>query len=164
MKSESDGISDKKMCIEIIYTSTLIMPPRANPRTLRQIHHQIIILLSVQLAILIPTLVRIIHRFYIKVPYHTSILSGEGWVQELLNGHPDRIRCELGVHKHVFDALIVELRALGYDSSRFVTLEEQLAIFLHISVTGTTIRHAGERFQRANETISWQVTVYLSHN
>ena len=24
-------------------------------------------------------------------PYHTSILSGEMWVQELLNGHPDHI-------------------------------------------------------------------------
>ena len=25
------------------------------------------------------------------IPYHTSILSGEGWVQELLTGHPERI-------------------------------------------------------------------------
>ena len=25
------------------------------------------------------------------IPYHTSILSGQGWVEELLNGHPERI-------------------------------------------------------------------------
>ncbi|KAF8591703.1 hypothetical protein K439DRAFT_1326275 [Ramaria rubella] len=39
---------------------------------------------------------------YSKIPYHTSALSGYGWVQELLNGHPEHIRCELGVHKSVF--------------------------------------------------------------
>src|SRR3954454_19103159 len=32
-----------------------------------------------------------------KQPYHTSILTGEGWVQELLNGHPERIHTELGL-------------------------------------------------------------------
>jgi len=25
------------------------------------------------------------------IPYHTSILSGQGWVKELLNGHSERI-------------------------------------------------------------------------
>jgi len=25
------------------------------------------------------------------IPYHTSILSGQGWVEELLNGHSERI-------------------------------------------------------------------------
>ena len=87
-------------------------------------------------------------------PYHMSILTGEGWVLELLTGHPERIYCELGVHSHVFAKLISELRALGYSNSRFVSLEEQLAIFLYCCVTGLTVRHVGERFQRSNETIS----------
>ena len=30
-------------------------------------------------------------------PYHTSILSGQMWVDELLEGHHDCIYCELGV-------------------------------------------------------------------
>jgi len=90
-----------------------------------------------------------------REPYHTSILTGEGWVMELLAGHHKRIRCELGVHRHVFIELIQELRRLGHDRSKYVSLEEQLAIFLYISVTGMTIRHAGEHFQRSNETISW---------
>ncbi|KIN97258.1 hypothetical protein M404DRAFT_160930, partial [Pisolithus tinctorius Marx 270] len=36
----------------------------------------------------------------------------------------------------------------------FVLLEEQLAIFLYMSVTGLTIRHVSEHFQWSNETIS----------
>jgi hypothetical protein len=86
--------------------------------------------------------------------YHTSALTGQAWVMELLTGHPDRIRTELGVHLHVFEALVDALRRLGYSDSRDVVLEEQLAIFLYMSVTGLTIRHVGERFQHANATIS----------
>jgi len=88
-------------------------------------------------------------------PYHTSILSGEGWVMELLMGHPKRIHCELGMHGEVFKELISVLRGLGHRNSKFVSLEEQLAIFLYTCVTGLPIRHVGERFQRSNDTISW---------
>jgi hypothetical protein len=105
-------------------------------------------------AILITVSGWLITSAYQKVPYHTSILTGEGWVRELLGGHPERIRCELGVHSHVFTALVLELRESGHQDSRFVSLEEQLAIFLYSCVTGLTIRHVGERFQRSNDTIS----------
>lgn len=73
---------------------------------------------------------------------------------ELLSGHPNRIRCELGVSHDVFVALILELRDMGHGNSKYVSLEEQLSIFLYMCVTGLTIRHVGERFQRSNETIS----------
>ena len=59
----------------------------------------------------------------------TSILSGEGWVQELLNGHPGRIWCELGITKNDFRLLILELQSMGHTGSRYASLEEQLAIF-----------------------------------
>ena len=95
---------------------------------------------------------------YDKTPYHTSALSGEAWVLELINGHPERIRCELGVHLHVFRALIAYLQNIGHSNSRNVTLEEQLAIFLYKCVTGLSVRHVGERFQRANETICQYVS------
>lgn len=91
---------------------------------------------------------------YDKIPYHTSALSGEAWVLELLNGHPKRIRCELAVHKHVFNALITELSTMGLKPSRNVTREEKLSIFLYKCVTGLSVDHVGERFQRSNDTIS----------
>jgi len=87
-------------------------------------------------------------------PYHTLILTGEGWVIELLTGHPKRIHCELGVHCYVFVKLISELCAFGHSDSKFVSLEEQLAIFLYSCVTGLTVHHVREQFQRSNEMIS----------
>lgn len=89
-----------------------------------------------------------------KTPYHTSILTGEGWVLKLLNGHPKRIHTELGVHRHVFRRLVYALQDAGIKRSKHVSLEEKLAIFLYASVTGLSVRHLGERFQRSNETIS----------
>jgi hypothetical protein len=76
-------------------------------------------------------------------------------MKELINGHPDRIWTALGMHLHVFIALILGLCLVcGLSDSRHVDLEEQVAIFLYMCVTGLSIRHVGERFQHANETIS----------
>jgi hypothetical protein len=92
--------------------------------------------------------------YYDKQPYHTSTLSGMAWVNELLAGHPDRIRCELGVRCHVFYVLLNLLHDSGCRNSKYIMLEEQLAIFLYACVTGLSVRHLGERFQRSNDTIS----------
>ena len=99
-------------------------------------------------------LIDMLQPYYQKQPYHTSILSGYGWVTELLNGHPEWIRTELGMHKHVFLELVDELWSMGYSDARDVTLEEKLAIFLYACVTRLSVRHLGERFQRANGTIT----------
>jgi hypothetical protein len=45
----------------------------------------------------------------LKEPYHTFALTGEAWVLELLASHLEHICCKLGVHRHIFNALIVEL-------------------------------------------------------
>ena len=89
-----------------------------------------------------------------KQPYHTSILTGEGWVQELLNGHHERSHTELGMHVHVFRQLVSTLTECGMRPSKWISLEEKLAIFLYASVTGLSIRHLGEQFQHSNEAIS----------
>ena len=106
------------------------------------------------ISVIISITANIQKPLYIREPYHTSALSGEAWVLELLCGHPNRIRTELGMSLEVFNNLVQELRDIGYQSSRYVSLEEQLAIFLYTCVTGLTIRHVGERFQRSNSTIS----------
>ncbi|TFK86403.1 hypothetical protein K466DRAFT_461471, partial [Polyporus arcularius HHB13444] len=67
----------------------------------------------------------------IKSPMYNSIQTGEAYIQELLHGHPDRIRDTLGVHKHIFHALIHELQVYaGFTPTKHLSQEEQLAIFL----------------------------------
>lgn len=116
---------------------------------------RVVLYAALYISILLNATVALLEAAHTKQPYHTSALSGEAWVIELILGHPDRIRSALGVSLEAFDALISELQAAGHTGSRHVSLEEQLAIFLHICVLGLPIRHAGERFQRSNETISW---------
>jgi hypothetical protein len=125
-----------------------------DPLARTHLNHAILTAITLQLSLLLPTLMRLIFRYHMKEPYHTSILSGYAWLQELLHGHPEHIRTELGVHKEVFLALIQELWSMGHGDTKYMTLEEQLAIFLYTSVTGLSIRHVGERFQQANGTIS----------
>ena len=71
--------------------------------------HTVFAAVTLQLTLLLPTLMHLIACYYMKEPYHTSLLSGYAW---------------------------------------------QLAIFLYTSVTGLSLHHVGERFQRANGTIS----------
>ena len=107
------------------------------------IRRSIVSIVGILLTVIIPKVIQVICALYVKQPYHTSILSGEGWVQELLNGHPKRIQCELGISKELFHQLLYELQAMGHTRSKYVSLEEQLAIFLY-SITGTPKMGADE--------------------
>ena len=106
-------------------------------------------------SVIIPFMVSMLESHFANIPYHISVLTGQAWVLELLNGHPERICTELGVHKHVFLALVQELCGLGMKDECNLLLNEQLATFLYTCVTGLSIRHVGERFQHANGTIAW---------
>jgi hypothetical protein len=80
-----------------------------------------------------------------RIPYHISALTGYAWVCELLTGHPDCIKNNLGVKLEVFEALVQVFKNNGFESSRNgVSVEEQLAIFLYTCVTGLSTRHLGE--------------------
>ncbi|KAJ6491515.1 hypothetical protein DFH09DRAFT_839396, partial [Mycena vulgaris] len=69
---------------------------------------------------------------YWKQDYHMSALTGEAWVQELIHGHPERIRSELGMRAHISLMPVAELCILcGLVDSRYVSLQGQVAIFLY---------------------------------
>ncbi|EGO02617.1 hypothetical protein SERLA73DRAFT_27885, partial [Serpula lacrymans var. lacrymans S7.3] len=68
---------------------------------------------------------------YNKQPYHMSSLTGEVWVQELIDGHPDHIRSELRVSLQVFEKLAETLRDTGIQGSKYISLNKKLAIFLY---------------------------------
>jgi hypothetical protein len=88
-------------------------------------------------------------------PKHTSLLTGQLWLEELLTGHPERFREQLGLAHHVFRKLSQVLQeSHGLRDSRHVSADEQLAIFLHFARTGSSSRMLQERFQRSGDTIS----------
>jgi len=90
-----------------------------------------------------------------KQPYHTSILSGQMWVRELLGGNPQCIKDQLGMAKHVFRQLILQIASrTSATHTRHVGLDEQVAIFLYTMVTNLSNRKVAEHFQRSGDTIS----------
>lgn len=123
-------------------------------RRRQQAFRHMINFITLVVRMIIITALGVVQSRYLKQPWHTSILTGHMWVLELLGGHPECIRTALGCNHHTFYMLIAELCALGHTNSKYVTLEEQLAIFLYCCVMGLTIRHVGERFQRSNDTVS----------
>lgn len=90
-----------------------------------------------------------------KLPQHTSRLSGQQWVDELIAGHDVRFYNELGMQKFVFRRLLAVLEQNGQLSeTRHVSTSEQLAIFLHYVRRGLSNRALQERFQRSGDTIA----------
>ena len=104
-------------------------------------------------------------KIYFPRPYHTSKLTGLAWIKELLAGHPDRIKDNLGVGKTIFKKLVSELVIRGELRARqYLDCTEQLGIFLYQAVTTLSIRKVAERFQRSNETISRHDIIHLMDN
>jgi hypothetical protein len=94
------------------------------------------------------------HLFF-KQPLHNSTLCGLSWVNELLNGHESRIQQQFGMRKHVFCKLVRVLQEkTTIAHTKFITTEEQTAIFLYAVVTNLSNRQLAERFQRSTSTIS----------
>jgi len=93
--------------------------------------------------------------YFFKQPYHTSVLSGQMWVIELLGGNPRWIKDQLGMQKKVFKMFIRKLTSMTNVSDTWhVALEEQVAIFLYIIVTNLSNRKVAECFQCSSQTIS----------
>ncbi|KAI3994455.1 hypothetical protein MKX01_012712 [Papaver californicum] len=93
-------------------------------------------------------------RIY-KEPCRNSILTGHQHMQEILHGHPRRCYEQYRMEKFVFLRLshILRERELLHDS-RWITIEEQLAIFLLTIGHNEHNRMLQERFQHSGETIS----------
>ena len=88
-------------------------------------------------------------------PVHTSRLSGQQWLNELVHGHPQRFYNEMGLRKHIFKKLIRILGTnVGLVDTQHVSAKEQLAVFLHYIHRGLSNRVLQECFQRSADTIT----------
>lgn len=89
-----------------------------------------------------------------KIPCHTSKLSGLEYTTELLEGHQCRSYQNLRLEPHVFEALEDYLcsREILY-STRGVTVEEHLAMFMYVIARNASFTTLCDRFQHSSETI-----------
>jgi hypothetical protein len=78
---------------------------------------------------------------------HTSLLSGAAYVQELLDAENKlRIQRVLGMKLEVFEFLCLELKSKGgLADSKFVSVKEQVAMFLFTLVHSSSNREVQER-------------------
>lgn len=90
-----------------------------------------------------------------RMPMHTSVRSGHQYMLELINEHPDRLFNKIRMYRPCFDMLIQVLRQqTGLQNSRFLTLEEQVMIFIYVISQKATNRMAMEDWQHSGSTIS----------
>jgi hypothetical protein len=98
----------------------------------------------------------------IPIPRHTSVLTGQDWLDEIINGHPERCLDQLGMYPAAFLLLCWEFTTNGgLGDSRQITATEQTAIFVYWFVHASSQRDLMERFQRSNDTISRYTNLVL---
>ena len=91
---------------------------------------------------------------FIKTLQHTSVLSGQLWLNELLVGHDGQFYNKLGMQKFAFRRLLTTLEAgTGLHGMWHVSAAEQAVIFLHYMHRGLSNRALQERFQHSGDTI-----------
>ena len=89
-------------------------------------------------------------------PMRTSALSGRDYINELLTcGNDARVQEVLRMKRRVFHFLCAELtKHGGLLSSRYISVEEQVAMFLSPVSQRASNRNVQERFQHSGETVS----------
>lgn len=93
-------------------------------------------------------------RIY-KEPCMTSTQTGHAWMKEILSGHPIRCVNAFRMSANLFAQLCEDLQQnYGLMSSRNISVQEKVGIFLYTLALGLSNRDVSERFQRSGETIS----------
>ncbi|KAL4567082.1 hypothetical protein LXL04_022654 [Taraxacum kok-saghyz] len=90
-----------------------------------------------------------------KEPCMTSEQTGEAWMKEILNGHPNRCIGAFRMSASLFTKLCEYLQNnYGLTSSDRMSVKENVGIFVYTLALGLSNRDVSERFQRSGETIS----------
>ena len=102
-----------------IYTHNLAaqLPPGQLEAAVSEVvtrHRRLLLLLSLVLVQISQLCLFIFSRRAPPMAQHTSILTGQAWVLELITGHPNRIKINFGVSLETFLALIHALNESGF--------------------------------------------------
>ena len=93
----------------------------------------------------------------IRRPLRTSDMSERQYLQELLNGHPDRLFYTIRMDINTFRSLcrrLVEMEVIEHD--RVISVEEAVVMFLWIVTHNQRVRTVAERYQHSGETVCRQ--------
>jgi ferric-dicitrate binding protein FerR (iron transport regulator) len=90
-----------------------------------------------------------------KIPMYNSERTGEHRIRELLDGHPNVFYDQFGMSKFVFRRLQRELAIYaGFSATKFLSMDEQLGIFLSTCRSGKNTRDICLDYQRGPDTVS----------
>ena len=90
-----------------------------------------------------------------KKAIHTSIQNGATFIHETLTGHEALCRRRLHMEREIFQALVQRLRENNLlVDSRYLSVKEQLGIFLYAISKNAGNRTLQDQFQHSGETIS----------
>jgi hypothetical protein len=90
-----------------------------------------------------------------KQAVHTSCRDGATFVHETLTGHEILCRNRFHMEREIFQALARRMRESNLlADSRYVSVEEQLGIFLYAVSKNASNRTLQDQFQHSGETIS----------
>ncbi|XP_059666658.1 uncharacterized protein LOC132312336 [Cornus florida] len=106
-----------------------------------------------EIIVLIAAVYEYYHKHFDKQRCRDSMLQKEDYVFGILNGHEDKCYENFRMYPNTFRALCRELKLLGLKDSTFVTVKEQVAIFLLTVSYNERNRVVAERFQHSTSTI-----------
>ena len=94
-------------------------------------------------------------KYIHKEPCMTSFLTGEKWMQELLNGNEKRCFNMFRMSPSTFRQLCMDLETkYGLRASSRMSILEKVGIFVYTLSKGASNRDVQERFQHSGETVS----------
>lgn len=92
---------------------------------------------------------------YKKKPIHNSVRNGVTFIHETLTGHEALSKRRFHMEREIFEALVQKLREENLlADSRYLSVEEQLGIFLYAVSKNASNRTLQDQFQHSGETIS----------
>lgn len=129
------------------------MPPKKLPGS-REVQHKEDIVIAAAAAAAAAVAAMYAPHF-LKIPKNNGSRGGAEYIQELFEGHPSRFYEVFGMTKHTFRRLATELfKYTSFSHTKYISMAEQLAIFLRFCRYGYGVRKIEEEFLRSPDTIS----------
>jgi hypothetical protein len=98
-----------------------------------------------------------------KKPIHNSIRSGATFIHETLTGHEVLCKRRFHMEREIFEALVRRLRENHLlTDSRYLSVGEQLGIFLYAISKNASSRTLQDIFQHSGETITHHFRAVLN--